>query len=101
MLAPPALKSWPASDLLTNSEVRVAVDPDGYVMSAVLLSRSGLPEADIKAFELAKSTRFQPLRKRKPGELPAADEGDFDVGTLIFQWHTVPEPGTNSPPAIH
>ncbi|HEX4646722.1 MAG TPA: hypothetical protein VH598_14045 [Verrucomicrobiae bacterium] len=100
MLAPLVLKSWPASDLLTHSEVRVAVDQDGYVNSAILLSRSGLPEADNKACELAKSARFQALRTRKPGESPAAAEGDFEVGTFVFQWHSVPEPATNSPPAI-
>jgi hypothetical protein len=98
LLAPPVLNSWPASDLLTNSEVRVVVDRDGYVNSAVLLSRSGLPEADDSAYKLAKSARFQPLRKTRPGESPAADNA-FESGTLVFQWHTIPEPTTNSPPA--
>jgi hypothetical protein len=74
------------------------VDQDGYVNSAVLLSRSGLPEADDSAYKLAKSARFQPLRAKKPGELPAA-ENAFEIGTLVFQWHTIPEPATNSPPA--
>lgn len=98
LLAPPALNSWPASDILTNSEVQVFVDRDGYVNSAVLLSRSGLPEADDSAYKLAKSARFQPLRKTRPVEPPATDNA-FEVGTLVFQWHTIPEPATNSPPA--
>ena len=99
LLAPPALSSWPASDILTNSEVRVVVDRDGYVNSAVLLSRSGLPEADDSAYQLAKSARFQPLRKTRPGESPAANDA-FEFGTLVFQWRTIPEPATNSPPAV-
>ena len=99
LLAPLVLKSWPAYDILANSNVRVAVDPDGYVNSAVLLSRSGLPEADDSAYKLAKSARFQPLRKTRPVESPSTDNA-FEVGTLVFQWHTIPEPATNSPPAV-
>jgi hypothetical protein len=98
LLAPLTLSPWPASDILMNTKVQVFVDGDGYVISAVLLSRSGLPEADDNAYKLAKSARFQPLRKTKPGESPATDKA-FEVGTLVFQWHTIPEPATNSPPA--
>jgi hypothetical protein len=91
--SPLELKSWPANDILSNSIVRVSVTPEGDVFSQALLSRCGSPEADAYALNLAKSARFQPLRNgtAKPSG-PDAEQW----GTLVFHWHTVAPPATNS-----
>jgi hypothetical protein len=87
------LKSWPANDILSNSVVRVSVTPDGEVYSQALLARCGSPEADAFALNLAKSARFQPLRSRT-GRASGPDGEQW--GTLVFHWHTVAPPATNS-----
>ena len=91
-LNPPAiLRSWPATDLLTNSVVQVLTDPDGQILAATLLPPgSGSKAADQRALELARSARFAPV---------ARNSGHLTVGDLIFEWHTVPMPDTNAPPA--
>lgn len=87
--APALLRSWPASDLLTNSAVRIVVDPDGQVFSPALLPPgSGSKAADQYALEIARSARFARL-PRNANQM---------IGTLIFEWHTVPVPDTNAPP---
>lgn len=91
-LNPPALlRSWPATDLLTNSIVRIVIDPDGQVFSPVLLPPgSGSKAADQYALEVARSARFAPVPRSAAKQL---------IGTLTFEWHTVPVPDTNAPPA--
>jgi len=88
LLNPPELPAWPASDLLTNSVVRVLVNGDGLVRSATLLGRSGSTEADEFALAVARATRFEPT-VAAPGA-PA-----LQLGTMIFIWSTVPL--TNTP----
>jgi hypothetical protein len=80
--APALLRSWPATDLLTNSLVQVLTDADGQILSAVLLPPgSGAKVADQRALELARSARFAPFSRN----------GDrLTMGTIIFEWHTVP-----------
>jgi TonB family protein len=86
--APAALPAWPAADLLTNSVVQVWVDANGQILSpALLLPGSGSKEADQLAIKLARTARFAPL----PGS-----RTQLTPGTLIFEWHTVPQ--TNSIP---
>ncbi len=92
------LPSWPGADLLANSVVQVLVDAAGNVMSVTLLPPgSGSNEADQRAFELARSARFESL----PGteSFSTSPAAGLSLGTMIFQWETVPIPGTNSPPA--
>jgi TonB family protein len=95
LLSPLNPGSWPSADLLSNSVVQLAVDPDGRVFSAALLKSCGLKDADASAVTLAKSARFKPL--------PASDLGgrdasqlNLDWGRLIVRWHTMPPPPTNS-----
>lgn len=89
--APAILRSWPAADLLTNSIVQVLTDAEGQILSAALMPPgSGSKAADLKALELARSARFAPASR---------DGGRLTVGTLIFEWHTVPMPETNAPAA--
>jgi len=86
---PAVLASFPAPDLLTNSTVRVVVEPDGQVFSPILMPPgSGSKAADQLALELARSARFAPLPR---------ETGELTVGSLIFEWHTVPLPVTNAP----
>jgi TonB family protein len=86
-LNPPRLGAWPAPDLLTNCVVSVLVRPDGGVTSAKLLPPgSGSAEADQFALAAARTARFTPLTRG------AAEPA---VGTLIFEWQTLPM--TNAP----
>lgn len=103
LLNPVELPSWPSADLLTNSVVQVLVDAAGNVVSHTMLPPgSGSKDADQqradqRALELAKSARFAPLPQS--GSAPANALGRLARGTLIFEWHTVPLPATNAPPA--
>jgi hypothetical protein len=90
LLNPPALPSWPATDLLTNSVVRVLVSEVGLVESPPTLeTSSGSAEADQFALKAAAAARFSML----PAGVKSADPG-----VMIFQWQTVPVSGTNKPP---
>lgn len=101
LLAPLKLNSPPAGQILTNSEVLVAVNPEGTVFSAVLLTRcgprddAGAAEADRAAVELARSARFEPLRWDRPMP-PVSSPASFTWGKIIFRWHTSPQPVTNT-----
>jgi len=102
-LNPVELPSWPSADLLTNSLVQVLVDAAGNVVSHTLLRPdSGSKDADQqradqRALELAKAARFAPLPQS--GSASRNPLGQLTRGTLIFEWHTVPPPATNAPPA--
>ena len=91
LLAAPELRAWESSELVSNSVVQVLVDAPGRVVSVVLLSpASGVKqqEADARALELARAARFEP-----------ATNGALTVGTLLFEWQTLPPPATNAPVA--
>lgn len=88
LLAPPELPSQPATDLLTNSVAQVLVSADGNVISSTLLARSGSEKADLFALATARGARFEPWRNGGT---------KLSVGTMIFEWHTVPM--TNAPTA--
>jgi hypothetical protein len=85
-------RSWAHSELLSNSVVQVAVDPDGMTFSPVLLSESGWREADLHALQLARDARFEPL----PREARVGAKAGFIWGRLVFRWHTVTGPLTES-----
>ncbi len=87
------LPSWAHTDLLTNSVILLTVDRDGRPASANLIVRSGLPSADQWAIDQARTARFSrlPEATRQAG-VPA---GQLAWGNLVFEWHTVPEAGTN------
>jgi hypothetical protein len=91
LLNPPALPSWPAPDLLTNTGAQVLVNADGDVRSVTLLPPgSGEPKADQRALAVARAARFEPLRGASPA---------LTLGVLIFEWHTEPLPAeSKSPP---
>jgi hypothetical protein len=91
----PAIKSWPHWQLLSNTTVQAAVDGDGSTLFATLLSESGLKEADDYALMLAGQARWRPIPRsnRSAGEVA---EDPLSWGRLIFQWHTLPVPATNS-----
>jgi TonB family protein len=98
LLSDIVLPSQPHGDLLTNSVVQVIVDADGGTRSATLLSSCGSAGVDQQAIGLAKSARFESLRLRGP-ERTTQPTPALAVGSLVFQWHTVPLPATNAPPA--
>lgn len=88
--APALLRSWPAVDFLTNSVVQLLADADGRILSAALLPPgSGSKPADQLALEISRAASFAPM--------PRTGER-LTVGSLIFEWHTVPVLDTNPPP---
>jgi TonB family protein len=93
-----ALRSWSHTDILTNSIVQVLVDAQGRTVSCTLLPPgSGLSEADQQAVALARAARFQPVRPEGPDHTRIPTAG-LTLGQMIFQWHTLLLPDTNSPP---
>lgn len=93
LLSEPDLPSWPATDLLLPSEVRVTVDTRGRVISAILQSSSGSNEADQFAVKQARKTRFTAAP-------PGTDPDSLTLGQLVFRWHATRmpevEPGRES-----
>jgi hypothetical protein len=85
LLNPMPLRSWPYSEILTNTEVQLLVDVDGETLPATLLSSCGYADADQYALKVAANSRFQPLRG-KGGT--SATSGQVTWGKMIFQWHT-------------
>lgn len=92
LLLVPELQVWTNTDLLTNSVVQLLVDPQGNPVSAALLRPGLIPspkqeEANQRALELARATRFEPVR------------AGLSIGVLIFEWQTIPVASTNRPAA--
>jgi len=90
------LASWPHNDILTNTVIGVVVKADGQVLSADLVSGSGLVSADQQALNGASAARFNSVETSGPGrnENPL---NELMWGTLIFEWRTLPLPMTNAP----
>ncbi len=91
LLTPMNLPSWPYPDVIAPSKAQVLVDEAGNVVSAILLPSDNSLEAlshydaaDQRALELARAARFTPTPR-------------LTIGQMIFTWHTVPPPATNSP----
>jgi hypothetical protein len=79
--------------------VQLLVDARGNTVSAVLLvagSGATQSEADQRALNLARAAQFEAV---EPGAAkPATQSADWSIGTMIFEWQTVLEPSTNTPP---
>lgn len=92
LLSQDALPDWPEPEVIRPSKVQVLVNPAGQVISAILLPPDyGLElaahddQADQAAVAFARAARFAP-------------GSGTTVGQMIFNWHAVPMPPTNSPP---
>lgn len=84
--AMPSLPGWTSAEVLANSVVQVVVNAQGEVMSARLVSGSGMKPADQHALELASALRFKPLG----GELgKSSSNAGLSVGNLTFRWQTL------------
>ena len=64
------------NDVIAPSRLQAVVEPDGNIVSVVLLESSGYSEADQIALRLGRAVRFAPAPK-------------VSIGELIFKWHTV------------
>ena len=91
LLDPINLPSWPYANVIAPSKVQVLVNEAGNVISAALLppdngftAADQYDRADQRALELARAARFAPSSR-------------LTIGRMIFNWHTVPPPATNSP----
>ncbi|MBM3881503.1 MAG: energy transducer TonB [Verrucomicrobia bacterium] len=91
LMTPLSLPRWEHPDVLRPSTVQVLVDAAGRVNSAVLLAGSELAAADLRALELARAARFEPLAERSGGS-------GLAWGRLVFHWWTV-APGSLPAPA--
>jgi hypothetical protein len=85
------LTNWPYANVIAPSKVQVLVNAAGNVVSTVLLppdsgftAADQYEKADQRALELARAMRFTPSSR-------------LTVGRMIFNWHTVPPPATNTP----
>jgi len=89
------LPNWANPEILTNSRVRLAVDATGKPVSATLLyPGSGLKDADTSALSQASRARFAPSNI---AALDAANAiSELTWGEMIFEWHTLPVPLTNT-----
>ena len=92
LLTPFELKSWPAADILTNTEVQIAVDAAGRVFSAALIARCASAEANTNALNLARSARFKPLRWTG-AQPPSPDQ--LSWGKIVFRWQTTALPAVS------
>jgi hypothetical protein len=81
------LHPW-SNSLLSNSVVQFAVNRAGQVVSAVLLSGSGLKEADDSALTNVNVLRFRPS---------GTAASDFEWGTATFYWKSVAPPPPQKP----
>ncbi|HVR35623.1 MAG TPA: TonB family protein [Methylomirabilota bacterium] len=95
MVPPPVLRSWPHSDVLSNSVVEVGVNAAGDVETHRLLSSSGLTVADQEAMRTARTVRFRPMLEGGR-EVPRTADGLMH-GRLIFRWRAVPPAPTTAP----
>ncbi|HTR42031.1 MAG TPA: hypothetical protein VMH87_10490 [Pseudomonadales bacterium] len=111
LLNPVKLPSWPNSDVIAPSLVQVLVDAAGNVVSATLLPPldSWAPSAvrdtvepspvrdsnaDQRAVEIARNSRFAPLSAHA-GSFSSQPLTHLAVGQLIFNWQAVPMTATN------
>jgi TonB family protein len=85
---PPSLPSWTHSDLLAHSVVQAGVNEAGEVVSARLVSRSGLAAADKSALDTARGLRFNPFTGPP-----------LKWVKLVFQWRSMAVAATNAPSA--
>ena len=92
LVTPVELKSWVASEILSNTIVQSAVDAAGLTFSATLLSTSGSTNADRHALAEVSNARFRPVRDAVRASDPTRS---LTWGKWIFQWHTLPVPATN------
>lgn len=101
----PRLRSWHHSEILSNTSVRVVIDPRGHVFSVTLAATSGLADADRYALNMAQTARFiHPPAPDSPrrGD-PNQPGSDLDWGWMVFHWHTLPpqdgtQPAGDIPP---
>ncbi len=93
LLTPMPLPSWPYAGVIAPSKVQLLVNAAGEVVSASILpsdnnleALSHYDAADQRALELARAARFAPAPR-------------LTIGQMLFTWHTLPPPATNSPAA--
>lgn len=91
----PKLPSWPHSEFLTNTVVKLFINGDGVPVSTpVLLYPSGLKAADDFALAQASAARFEPILNEGPNR-SASPLANSTWGTMIFEWQTLPLSATN------
>lgn len=91
------MRAWPHGDILTNTIINLVVTADGQVLSADLVSGSGLFAADQDALKQANAARFNSIASSGPGRAKNP-LNELTWGSLVFEWRTLPLPMTNAPP---
>jgi hypothetical protein len=83
----PSLPVWAHTNVLTNTVVQVLADARGNVFSWTLMGPgSGLAAADEEAIKFARTARFESLDRAGLNQ----PQTEFTLGTLVFQWITIP-----------
>jgi TonB family protein len=82
----PTPGSWEAADLPGTTRVAVRVNPQGWVITARVVSGSGSAAADEAARAAVAGAQFRPLpgAARRPGFQAA----DLVAGEVVIHWHT-------------
>jgi hypothetical protein len=90
------LPSWPHSDFLTNTVVKLFINGDGVPVSTpILLYSSGLKAADDFALAQAGAARFEPIINEGPNR-STSPLANATWGTMVFEWQTLPLSATNA-----
>jgi TonB family protein len=88
----PDLPAIPHTNLLDATVLRVAVEPDGSVFSAVVVRSSGWEGADQQALGLMKRLKFTPESDS------ARPSNGHQWGSVHVRWHATPPDLTGAPP---
>ena len=83
LLIQPAIPDWPVLEVLSATVLQAAVNADGFVITAAVVSESGSKAADQKAMELTRGLRFKALTGESETKKPTAG---LSFGQLVFQW---------------
>jgi hypothetical protein len=86
LLSRPQLPQQTFNDALQGTVIEAAVNSDGFVMSARVVSGSGAKQADLDGLSISKRLRFTPS---------GVDSG-LTWGRLVFEWFGVAAPEANA-----
>ena len=98
LLVPLQLPTLTNSDLLIPSVVQLVVDARGRTVSAVVLppGNAAANDSDRLALALAREARFEPRNTTANSTSPSSG---LSIGTLTFEWQTILQASSNSPPS--
>lgn len=101
LISMPMLLTQYSDSRLSNSVVEIDVDAEGNVFDPPIIGpngKSGSPESDTYARQVARTLRFAAL-PQAGGSHSAWPAAKFTTGTVTFHWRTEPPALSNSSPS--